>query len=240
MISAGRTVNEAFHAIGPLLRHPMTWIYGLVVGVGLSVLAAQASSPSPVVAIAFGVVWFAANLMLQVAWMRRLLLGEDRFVPRFGRLELRTLAVGLLFLAIAVGFGLAVWALSLVLSLLSGDVAVVIGITAMIAGVAALVWIWTRMTMCFPAAAVDEPDWGLAGAWRRTQGQGWRMMLAYSAVFLLVMVIMLVFGIAQAVIAFFLPEPAVLFLSGLVQVVSSMPMAGAIASVYRSLEEGRA
>ncbi len=80
-----------------------------------------------------------------------------------------------------------------------------------------LMYCLTRLSLLFPAAAVDE-RLSVKSCWQRTKGNGWRIfsiyLLASLPLFLLVTAV-------SAVMALMLPAPdasmTVLFLSGLVQ-----------------------
>ncbi|MHA1566199.1 MAG: hypothetical protein ACTSX7_12870 [Alphaproteobacteria bacterium] len=80
-----------------------------------------------------------------------------------------------------------------------------------------LIYCLARLSLLFPAAAVDE-RLSVKACWQRTQGNGWRIFFIYLLASLpLILLVMAV----SAVLAFLLPAPdapiTVIFLSGLIQ-----------------------
>ncbi len=126
------------------------------------------------------------GIVFAVAWIRFMLLGRrDSMAPvqfRLGRREGRFLLYVLLYVLILtvafapvviVGiFGDAV--LGAVAFPSIAEISIVIVVLSLIAGVVAVIVVYTRCIFVFPAIALDDAM-GLRASWKRTKGNTWRI-----------------------------------------------------------------
>lgn len=129
-----------------------------------------------------------AGAAMAAAWHRTTLIGLDAertgLGLHFGRAELsyfyRAVVMVLLTTLGLVAAGVIIGILTGVLSAFVPSLAATFSILT--AGVMILLWLylWARLILCLPAAALGIYEFGIRTAWRATRGHAGRLMLIYA------------------------------------------------------------
>lgn len=129
-----------------------------------------------------------AGAAMAAAWHRTTLIGLDAertgLGLHFGRTELsyfyRAVVMVLLTTLGLVAAGVIIGILTGVLSAFVPSLAATFSILT--AGVMILLWLylWARLILCLPAAALGIYEFGIRTAWRATRGHAGRLMLIYA------------------------------------------------------------
>ncbi|MBL6772222.1 MAG: hypothetical protein ISQ28_03350 [Alphaproteobacteria bacterium] len=129
-----------------------------------------------------------AGAAMAAAWHRTTLIGLDAertgLGLHFGRTELsyfyRAVVMVLLTTLGLVAAGVIIGILTGVLSAFVPSLAAIFSILT--AGVMILLWLylWARLILCLPAAALGIYEFGIRTAWRATRGHAGRLMLIYA------------------------------------------------------------
>jgi hypothetical protein len=171
---------------------------------------------------------------------RLLLIGPQATYPLLGlALDRRLLAVVGRFVQAALATVLAIFVISIPLSLLLGLASAGamlgfgIGLVAIMAVLLAVMAIWLRLSVAAYATAVDRPM-RLLEAWRATAGNGLPLLGAYLAVNMPVIAASFVLGALLGAIAHVVPYTSVLLLN-LVALVSSLVSVAVVALAVERL-----
>jgi len=129
-----------------------------------------------------------AGAAMAAAWHRTTLIGLDAertgLGLHFGRTEVsyfyRAVVMVLLTVLGLVAAGVIIGILTGVLSAVVPSLAAIFSILTV--GVMILLWLylWARLILCLPAAALGIYEFGIRTAWRSTRGHAGRLMLIYA------------------------------------------------------------
>ncbi|HXE17279.1 MAG TPA: hypothetical protein VN632_08615 [Stellaceae bacterium] len=205
-----RTVGDSYGFVfgdwGRLFRHSAAWVaLGAVIAVAAMILfgpevlnkpqspALLLSTGRAVTTVALGVFQIASYVAFSVGWHRAVLLGDGhataldalRFKRREFRFLLYIIAVGLVWIGVALAGSIIVFALTAAAtsgqSILhsfegkpSGGFA--IAVAALFLGVFVALPFLARLTLGLPAIAVEEPRGVFGRSWHRGWGNGWRLI----------------------------------------------------------------
>ena len=162
-------------------------LIGAVSGVfGQAALTSGHKTSAMIWALVYAMLQFAAVVMYSVAWHRAYLVPSDPMTPRgaymWGGRQVRFLLAYFKLLAITIPFGIVVGILfSTLFASHQGTSAggapphLTAGATWFAWGMAVIgMWIYGRLAMMFPAAALDAPS-TIATSWRMTKNNGFAM-----------------------------------------------------------------
>ena len=140
-----------------------------------------------------------AGASMAAAWHRTTLIGLDAdrtgFGFFFGRTELsyffRALVMVLITVAALFGYSMVAsllfGVLSVVLAIPAGDPSAALGFTSImllvllaIGGFLVWLFLWAKLIMCLPAAALGIQKFGFGEAWTATDGHTGRLMMVYA------------------------------------------------------------
>ncbi len=196
------------------------------------------------------VVGLLVTTLFSVTWHRRYLVPQESITVaatlnwsqrHWHFLRAMLVLIGI-YIALSIALAVVMSVVMLPLILLSGAAAETAQLPLFLAiGLPVLIYCLVRLSLLFPAAAVDE-HLSVKACWHRTRGNGWRIFFAYFLaslpLFLLVTAISLVIG---AVLPTPAPSLTVLFLSGLIQqmlfYVSFAVGISVLSRVYRTLTD---
>jgi hypothetical protein len=197
--STSDNIGFAFHISWPwmLVLLPVTIVGNLFVAARTIADSGQPDSAAIAAALAMTIPTMLAFASIAVSWHRYILLDE---VPQgWKRLRLdetvwRYFGNGLL-IALVVGAGVAaagfgVSAIAAVLALVSPALAALVAVPGTVAIAAAAIAAFYRLSIKLPAVALERRDYGLAQAWRDSEGNFWRFVgfgLLLAAIFFAVL-----------------------------------------------------
>ncbi|RPH11329.1 MAG: hypothetical protein CBC49_009705 [Alphaproteobacteria bacterium TMED89] len=142
-----------------------------------------------------------ASATMAAAWHRTTLIGLDAertgLGLHFGRTELsyfyRALVMVLLTTLAVVGFAIVVGILTGVIAAILPGVAAIFTIPTTVLLVLLWLYLWARLILCLPAAALGIFDFGIRSAWSATRGHAGRLMLIYAGLLLPVSIVGILF-----------------------------------------------